>query len=89
MKDRKQNITFSSKESDSNINMLIIFKLIYKNPIQLLGWGGVIKKVLFYMELVGGAWMVQLVKCSTPDFGSGFDLRTVSSRPALGSMLSV
>ena len=35
-----------------------------------------------------GAWVAQSVKCPTPGFGSGHDLRAVRSSPALGSVLS-
>lgn len=36
-------------------------------------------------EQQGCAWVFQLVKCPTFDLSSGFDLRVVSSSPALGS----
>ena len=36
-----------------------------------------------------GAWVAQLVKCLTLDLSSGLDLRVVSSRLALSSMLGV
>ena len=39
--------------------------------------------------LPGGAWVGQLVKCLTLDFGSGHDLRVVRSSPQLGSTLNV
>ena len=32
------------------------------------------------------AWVAQLVKCSTLDFGSGHDLRVVRLSPGLGSL---
>lgn len=36
-----------------------------------------------------GTWVAQRVKHLTLDFGSGHDLRVVSSSPALGFMLDV
>ena len=36
-----------------------------------------------------GSWVAQLVKHLTPDFGSGHDLRVVSSSPASGSLLGM
>ena len=43
------------------------------------------------VENVGywGAWVSQLVKCSTLDFNSGLDLTVVSSSLTLGSMLDM
>lgn len=37
---------------------------------------------------MGGSWMAQMVKYVTLDFGSGYDLRVVSTSPTLGSMPS-
>ena len=37
----------------------------------------------------GSAWVVQLVKCLTLDFGSGHDLGVKRSSPVSDSMLSV
>ena len=47
--------------------------------------------IRFYIkkETARGAWVVQLVKCLTPDLGTGHDLRVVRSSPNSGSMLSV
>ena len=36
-----------------------------------------------------GAWVAQLVKCLTVDFGSGHDPRVVGWSPVLGSVLGV
>ena len=38
--------------------------------------------------LPGGAWVGQLVKCLTLDFGSGHDLRVMRLSPALDCTLS-
>ena len=35
-------------------------------------------------KTVGGAWVAQLVKCLTLDFGSGHDLTVCEIRPHLG-----
>ena len=36
-----------------------------------------------------GTWVAQPVKCLTPDFGSGHDLRVVRWNPVLGSVLGM
>ena len=43
---------------------------------------------LFKDTLFRGAWVAQLVKHQTPDFGLGHDLRVVRLNPMLGSTLS-
>lgn len=52
LNDTKQNITSFSKGSESNINLLIIFKLIYKiNPISIVFFGvKVIKRITIYLK---------------------------------------
>lgn len=39
---------------------------------------------LDFKDKVWGAWVAQSIKCLTPDFGLGHNLRVVRSRPALG-----
>ena len=40
-------------------------------------------------ELLGDAWVAQLVKHMTLDLSSGLDLKVLSSNPALGSTLGM
>ena len=41
------------------------------------------------MKKPWGAWMAQLIKCPTLNFGSGHDLTVMGWGPALGSTLGV
>ena len=49
--------------------------------------------VLFKLSSKGtigrGTWVAQSVECPTLNFGSGHDLRVLTSNPRLGSMLGV
>ena len=40
-------------------------------------------------QILGAAWVAQLVKCPTLDLSSSFDLKVVISSLMLGSMLGV
>ena len=47
------------------------------------------RNAFFLKDKGQGAWLAQLVKCPTLDFGSGHDLKVVRLIPMSGSILGV